>query len=86
MVTPPTLNKQEDSVGFSTGIYTVSGWLITHLSPKFTFELSHTGSHPSFPGANLVPVSTMGKTNAHSFPPTFYQDCMLSPDPDFMAV
>lgn len=77
MVSPSTLTKPEDLVGFNTSIYTVSGWPITHLSPKLNFELSHAGSHPSFPGADLVPVSTVGKTNAHSFPPTFYPGCML---------
>lgn len=60
------LSQAEDSEGCSIGIYTVPGWLITHLGRKFNSELRDTHRH--FLGAALVPTSTMGKLRSY-FPP-----------------
>lgn len=64
VISPPTLTKQEDSEGCSIGIYTVAGWLRTHLCQNFNFELSHATGTPQFLGAALVPMSIMGETRA----------------------
>ena len=67
MVSSPTLNKQEDSEGCITGIYTVPSWLRTHLSQKFHFELSHTHYHPTFPGCSFTSSIHYGKDKHTAF-------------------
>lgn len=67
VVSPPTLNKQEDSIGFSIGIYIVPGRLITHLSPEFNFELSYAHIHSTFPGCRSRSCIHSGKDKCTAF-------------------
>lgn len=67
VVSPAILNKQEDSEGCVTGIYTVPDWLITHLAQNFSFELSHTHSHPTFPGCSFSSIVHCGKDHCTAF-------------------
>ena len=67
VVSPPTLNKQEDSEGCITGTDTVPSLLETHFFQKFNFEQS---SHVSW--MQLSIQLPLRERPPHSFPPTFF--------------
>lgn len=81
MVSPPTLNKQEDSEGCITGTDTVPSLLRTHFFQKFNFEQS---SHVSW--MHLPSSFHYGKDHHIAFLLLSSQGCMLWHDPDFMAL